>query len=98
MAPDDGGQDCRNWSVAKPHAETLIKPGESPIVRVRLRHSWVSFLRFPLTPEQAERLANGEIGEVRAQNPLDITIGPPVCERCGADYPTAPWSCSETTK
>jgi hypothetical protein len=69
-------------------------PKEKPIVRVRLRHSWVSFLRFPLTAEQAERMANGNRQEIRAENPLDITIGPPVCERCGGDYLTAAWSCS----
>jgi hypothetical protein len=68
--------------------------GEKPTVRVRLRHSWVSFLRFPLTAEQAERMAHGDRREIKAQNPLDIAIGPPVCERCGEDYLTAAWSCS----
>jgi len=74
-------------------AESLMEPNERPIVRVRLRHSRVSFLRFPLTADQAERMATGDRGEIRARNPLDITIGPPVCERCGCDYETAPWSC-----
>jgi hypothetical protein len=41
-------------------------------VRVRLRHSWVTFLRFPLTPEQAERLAAGNgWSEIQARNPLE---------------------------
>jgi hypothetical protein len=71
-----------------------MQPSEKPMVRVRLRHSWVSFLRFPLTAEQAERMANGDRQEIKAQNPLNITIGPPVCERCGEDYLTAAWSCA----
>jgi hypothetical protein len=70
------------------------KEADAPSVRVRLRHSWVTFLRFPLTAEQAERLAGGNHSDLRAHNPLEITIGPPVCERCGEDYVTAPWSCS----
>ena len=30
--------------------------------------------------------ANGDRQEIKAQNPLNIMIGPPVCERCGEDY------------
>jgi hypothetical protein len=64
-------------------------------VRVRPRHSWVSFLGFPLTAEQAERLSAGDgWSEIQTENPLEVTIGPPVCERCGEDYQTAPRSCA----
>jgi hypothetical protein len=57
--------------------------------------SWVTFLRFPLTAEQAERLTAGDgWSEVQARNPLEVTIGPAVCERCGEDYDSAPWGCS----
>jgi hypothetical protein len=45
-------------------------------VSVRLRDSWASFLRFPLTAEQVERMSDGDRQELRAQNPLDVVIGP----------------------
>jgi hypothetical protein len=65
---------------------------EKPIVRVRLRHSWVTFLRYPLTEEQAAQLAGGHKTPLRT-NPLRIQIGPPVCERCEQEYRGSAYSC-----
>ena len=64
-----------------------------PEVRVRLRHVWVTFLRFPLTEEQAAQLATGDESDLRASNPLDISISPPVCERCETEFAHAAYSC-----
>lgn len=64
-----------------------------PEVRVRRRHNWVTYLRFPLTDRQAQQLASGDEGMLRARSPLDVTILPPVCEVCETDWTTALASC-----
>jgi hypothetical protein len=33
---------------------------QQPDMRVRLRHSWATFLRYPLTEEQAAKMASGD--------------------------------------
>lgn len=62
-------------------------------VRVRLRHSWITLVRFPLTEEQAESLDRGDETPIRAANPLQVTFGRPVCERCEMERSAAPYSC-----
>jgi hypothetical protein len=62
-------------------------------IRVRLRHVWVTLLAFPLTEEQAVRLAGGDESDLHPGRPLDIVFTPPVCERCQLDFDGAPRSC-----
>ncbi len=68
-------------------------PRDKPEVRVRLRHNWVTFLTFPLSEEQAKILATGDESQIRASNPLDVTISKPVCLRCEVEYADAAYSC-----
>ncbi len=68
-------------------------PTAKPETRVRLRHNWVTFLTFPLSEEQAAILATGDERNIRASNPLDITISTPVCLRCEVEYADAAYSC-----
>lgn len=65
---------------------------QQPDLRVRLRHSWATFLRYPLTEEQAAQMASGDKTPLRT-NPLHITMTGPVCQRCEQDYVGASYSC-----
>jgi len=62
-------------------------------VRVRRLHIWVTYLRFPLTDAQAQQLASGDEGVLRARSPLDVSILPPICEVCETEWLAAEESC-----
>lgn len=62
-------------------------------IRVRLRHVWVTLMVFPLTEEQATRLAAGDRSDFKAAGPLDMEFTPPLCDRCRLDFADAPYSC-----
>jgi hypothetical protein len=62
-------------------------------IRVRLRHVWVTLMAFPLTEEQAARLAVGDKSDFTAAGPLDMEFTSPVCQRCQLNYGEAPYSC-----
>jgi hypothetical protein len=78
-------------SVSAPQ-QTRDEPNQ-PRVRVRRLHHWVTYLRFPLTPAQAQQLASGDDGVLRARSPLDVSILPPVCEVCEIEWAAAQESC-----
>ncbi len=61
-------------------------------IRVRLRHVWVTMMAFPLTEEQAARLAAGDRSDFSAGGPLEMTFRGPVCERCQLNFDEAPYS------
>jgi hypothetical protein len=62
-------------------------------IRVRLRHVWVTLMAFPLSEEQATKLAAGDKSDFTAVGPLDMEFTPPVCQRCQLNFNEAPDSC-----
>jgi hypothetical protein len=62
-------------------------------IHVRLRHIWVTVIYFPLTEEQAAKLAAGDKSDFTATGPLDMSSSPPICDRCQLGYAGAPYSC-----
>jgi hypothetical protein len=62
-------------------------------IRVRLRHVWVTVMYFPLTEEQAAKLAEGDDSNFKAAGPLDMSFSAPICDRCQLEYTVAPYSC-----
>jgi hypothetical protein len=59
-------------------------------IHVRLRHSWVALMAFPLSEEQARMRAAGDRSDLVAG---DVKLSKPYCERCHLDYVSAPSSC-----
>jgi hypothetical protein len=50
-------------------------------------------MAFPLTEEQAAKLAGGDRSDFTAAGPLDMEFTSPVCHRCQLNSGEAPYSC-----